>query len=99
QNGYAVSIAFQSISDIKSEYSRVNYLMKARNIKPFYKGLLPLLVYGVRYAQLAAISLVARGFNEERSIFRKVEYDKKEIIAVSIISIIIFAELLLGWFC
>jgi energy-coupling factor transporter transmembrane protein EcfT len=98
QNGYAVSIAFQSISDIKREYSRVNYLMKARNIRPFYKGLLPLLVYGVRYAQLAAISLVARGFNEERSIFRKVDYDKKEMIAVSIISLIVFVELLSGWF-
>lgn len=90
---YAFSIALNSVSSILDEFKRVNFLMKTRKIRPFYKGFLPILIYGIRYSELAAISLFSRGFSEERTIFNCEKIEKNEICAFTIIGIIIMIML------
>ncbi len=93
--GYSFSIALNSIPAIIDEIKRINFLMKNRRIKPFYKGFLPILVYGIRYSELAAISLISRGFSEDRSVFNYEKPKKNEVISFSLIGLIIFLMLLM----
>lgn len=94
--GYAFSIALNSVSSIIDEVKRINFLMKSRKIKPFYKGFLPILVFGIRYSELAAISLISRGFSEDRTIFNVEKIDIKEFIGIIIIGFIVMVMLLIG---
>jgi len=93
--GYAFSIALNSVSSIIDEVRRVNFLMKNRKVSPFYKGFLPVLVFGIRYSELASISLISRGFSEKRTIFNEEKINKNEFITFLIISIIILVMLLI----
>ncbi|MFN3411473.1 MAG: hypothetical protein ACK4YF_04885 [Exilispira sp.] len=91
--GYAFSIALNSISSILDEFNRVNFLMKTRKIRPFYKGFLPILIYGIRYSELATISLFSRGFSEERTVFNSEKIKKNEICAFTMIGLIVMIML------
>jgi hypothetical protein len=93
--GYAFSIALNSVSSIIDEVRRINFLMKNRKISPFYKGFLPILVYGIRYSELSTISLISRGFSENRTIFNEEKIRKNEFIGFLIISLIISSMLLI----
>lgn len=93
--GYSFSIALNSIPVIIDEIKRINFLMKNRGIKPFYKGFLPILVYGIRYSELAAISLISRGFSEDRTVFNYEKPKKNEVISFSLIGFMIFLMLLM----
>ncbi len=92
--GYAFSIALNSISTISDEIKRINFLMKNREIRPFYKGFLPILVFGIRYSELVAISLLSKGFSEDRVVFHYKKLDINKLIAYSLIGLINFIMLL-----
>lgn len=94
--GYALSIALNSIPYIGAEIKRISFLMKNRKIKPFFKGFLPVLIFGIRYSELATISLLSRGFSEKRTVFKIKKLKSNEFVCLLLISIIVFTMLLIG---
>jgi len=91
--GYAFSIALNSVSIISEEVKRINFLMKNRGIKPFFKGFLPVLVFGIRYSELVTISLLSRGFSEDRIVFYYTKLNRNEFICYILIGLINFLML------
>jgi len=67
--GYALLIAFNSTSNIRAEFRRIQQAAVMRYTKKplFYFYIIPLLVSATRYSQQAAMSIQTRGLNEDKS--------------------------------
>lgn len=99
--GYALLAAFNSTAKLKSEFLRIRQASILRfSKKPlFYFYLLPLLVSATRYSQQAAMSMQARGLNNEKSFIvdMKLKLHDVLLLIINVCGIIIYALLDKGY--
>jgi energy-coupling factor transport system permease protein len=73
--GYALLVAFNSVSKLREEFIRIQQAALLRfSRKPlFYFYIIPLLVSATRYSQQAAMSIQTRGLSQDKSFIIKVK--------------------------
>lgn len=78
--GYAILVAINSIALLKAEKERIDIVMKLRHIKTHRKVFIaiPLLIFAIRHANRAAIALVARGLNDNKTYINDYKIPKIE---------------------
>lgn len=93
---YVVLAAINSISLLKTEFERINIVMKFRKIplKKRYLFIFPLLIFAIKHSQRTAIALLARGFVENKKFYFQYSINKNDQLRFKCLNVILLIYLL-----